>query len=613
MKLRFFFLLLVCLFFYLPLSPQGDTKGILGRISAFKHQKVKVKVGDKTLAFHRSFALLIGVWDYDHWQKFDKSTFEKEMNSMQQCLKDQGFAVIPLINPTAKQFRDMLIWFKGNYGFDETNRFVFFFSGHGYSRDNYSKGYIIPKDAPRPEQDLKLFLKKAIHMEEIKSFAKIIEVRHALFLFDSCFSGAIFQGRDEVTPFYISEALANPVRQMITAGNKYQRVPAKSVFIPTVVNGIREGKADLYPDGYITGTELYTYIKKKIMAYDSGQHPQYGTIIPPNCEAEGDFVFKNTKWRKKPSLPLPVPVIEEEGLVAWAEWQRKFEQTVDKIKKVDLHSHVRPADKIRKWKEVLDVYSQDNPHSEDDEELKAYITKRILHWSAFLPDTSPPQIPGDENPWIKGNNILKKRLNSSYSSYKRLKTFQAKATVTFFPGDGAKKIKATAQTLYRSPDTFHIQLGIGNFRSTVTFKGQKGTKNVAGSRTSIDWKEFKSKHFDRYLFIFLSRFGSKYDIRYVQDERIRGKNYYVVDIFEKSEHQIKLFINRRSGWVEGHERVMQFNGISGIGRTLYDSIKKVDGIPVPFKTVTFFKEKKIMESVIQSLADVKVNQALYFN
>ena len=90
----------------------------------------------------------------------------------------------------------------------------------------------------------------------IETLAERIESRHALFVFDSCFSGSLFALRaSNETPAIVAEALAKPVRQFITSGSAKEMVPDQSVFRRFFVRGL-EGEADLSGDGWITGTEL---------------------------------------------------------------------------------------------------------------------------------------------------------------------------------------------------------------------------------------------------------------------------------------------------------------------------------------------------------------------
>ncbi len=120
--------------------------------------------------------------------------------------------------------------FINDYGFDKNNRLLFFYSGHGHTRtdewDN-EKGYLVPTDAPNPHFDEKCFLQKALEMNQILTWARRIEAKHALFLFDSCFSGTVFKAKAlPKVPRQISKAAKLPVRQFITcgrceAGNRY--------------------------------------------------------------------------------------------------------------------------------------------------------------------------------------------------------------------------------------------------------------------------------------------------------------------------------------------------------------------------------------------------------
>ena len=84
--------------------------------------------------------------------------------------------------------------FIDDYGYRQNNRLVIFFAGHGYTRQQ-TKGYLVPVDAPDPIVDEQGFLKAALSMEQINSWATQMEAKHVLFVFDSCFSGTIFKQR----------------------------------------------------------------------------------------------------------------------------------------------------------------------------------------------------------------------------------------------------------------------------------------------------------------------------------------------------------------------------------------------------------------------------------
>jgi hypothetical protein len=280
----FLMVLFLSLIFCFGLYGQGSTKGTV----------FKVKENGKSIILYEgSYALLIGIWDYKNgWDKFERENIENDMVMVEKALQNHDFKIKRLMNPTYKEIDEELTKFKNEYGFEKNNRLLFYFSGHGMSRHNNTIGYIVPMDAPYPKTSgsEKEFLKKAISMERLKALAKEIDSKHVLFVFDSCFSGTILKPRLGNIPGNIKMNAAKPVRRFITAGKANQPVPEKSKFTPAFVRGIK-GKADLYKDGYITGSELCEYIKSEVEKFDIGQNPQCGTIKVHDNEYEGDFVF----------------------------------------------------------------------------------------------------------------------------------------------------------------------------------------------------------------------------------------------------------------------------------------------------------------------------------
>ncbi len=265
-----------------------------GRVSAedsrgIKKQVVRDREGNEIGLYRGSYALLVGVSDYTGgWP--DLNSVPDELASIEGTLKSQGFVVRKVLNPASSELYSAYRDFIGDYGYEPDNRLLFFFSGHGFSRKSGTKGYLVPADAPLPDQDKTGFLRKALTMNQMLTWAREMDARHALFLFDSCFSGTIFKSRALPTyPPHISSVTARPVRQFITAGDSGETVPSKSVFAPMFVRAL-EGAADMSGDGYITGTELGLYLREKVISYRTGQTPQFNKIRDPDLD-EGDFVF----------------------------------------------------------------------------------------------------------------------------------------------------------------------------------------------------------------------------------------------------------------------------------------------------------------------------------
>ncbi|MBW2615332.1 MAG: SEL1-like repeat protein [Deltaproteobacteria bacterium] len=236
-----------------------------------------------------SYALLIGVSDYtDDWPDLER--IPNEFQRVESALKKHGFQIDKVLNPTGDQMKKAFDLFIRLYGHDKNNRLLFFFAGHGYTGRQAKKSYLVPSDAPDPAKNKKAFLRKSLDMGQILGWSRQIEAKHALFLFDSCFEGTIFEKKIRRSPTYISSITSQAVRQFITAGSAGEEVPAQSAFAHFLVRALK-GDADFNDDGYVTGTELGVYLHKKMLDFGAGQTPQYGKIKDPLFN-QGDFVFQ---------------------------------------------------------------------------------------------------------------------------------------------------------------------------------------------------------------------------------------------------------------------------------------------------------------------------------
>jgi hypothetical protein len=256
--------------------------------------------GKPVVLYQESHALVIWAGNYQHWSKLNN--VETEAKEVAEALNKQGFEVTIKGNLTGDQFKRTVDDFIASYGYNPNNRLVIFYTGHGNTRPG-SKGYLVPIDAPDPTLNEPGFLKVAISMEQVMTWAKIIESKHVLFVFDSCFSGTLFKTKSSpVLPpnssedGYIRTIMDKPVRQFLTAGDAGEEVPANSVFTPLFISAI-EGDADFNKDGYVTGSELGVYLSQKLSPYNR-QSPQYGKIRDPGLD-RGDIVFSLKEKKEK--------------------------------------------------------------------------------------------------------------------------------------------------------------------------------------------------------------------------------------------------------------------------------------------------------------------------
>lgn len=304
-------------------SASGDYKQNMGITASVERsmdggsskKNVVLNMGDdKPVKLYKgSYALLIGVSTYtDGWPSLPG--VRKDIDDVKKSLEEHGFQCVVVADPRHDQLDDAFRDFINRYCMDVENRVIFYFAGHGHTlRQSYGEemGYIIPADAPNPNRNPQGFIAKAMAMQQLEVYAKQIQSKHALFLFDACFSGSIFS-LSRAIPENITYKTAKPVRQFITSGGADETVPDKSVFREQLISALN-GDADVNKDGFVTGTELGEFLQDRVVNYSrNSQHPQYGKIRNPNLD-KGDFVFsiRVTVGVKKDANGEVQPVVKD--------------------------------------------------------------------------------------------------------------------------------------------------------------------------------------------------------------------------------------------------------------------------------------------------------------
>ena len=277
------------LFAPLPLSSFSATmRGI--NVTAGKDQQLYL--------YKDYYALVVGISDYESWP--DLPSAGNDAKEVAAKLQEFGFEVKLVLNPSSDELRRALSDIVYEKGGEANRALLFYFAGHGETlqlADGTQLGYIVPGDCPLKKMDPMGFDSKAISMKDIEVLALKVMSKHFIMLFDSCFSGSLFNVV-RAAPVDISEKSVLPVRQFITAGGAGEQVPDQSVFKVVFLQGIT-GDADLNGDGYITGSELGMHLQEKVVNYTrGGQHPQYGKINNPKLD-RGDFIFVSRKMLEK--------------------------------------------------------------------------------------------------------------------------------------------------------------------------------------------------------------------------------------------------------------------------------------------------------------------------
>ncbi len=247
--------------------------------------------GNQVVLYKESHALIVGISEYSSgWPMLPG--VQNDIEQVEFALKENGFRTVVLSNPSHDTLKKAIENFINEHGQEVDNRLLFYFAGHGHTLKlsfGEDMGYFVPADAPHPQKDKHGFLSKGLNMELMQVYAKQVQSKHALFLFDSCFSGSFFSMTRSV-PANISYKTSQPVRQFITSGSANELVPDKSIFREQFIAALR-GEGDLDSDNYLTGSELGEFLQKNVINYSQGsQHPQYGKMRNPRLD-KGDFVF----------------------------------------------------------------------------------------------------------------------------------------------------------------------------------------------------------------------------------------------------------------------------------------------------------------------------------
>lgn len=352
-----------------------------------KGLSIVTRTGRQYSLYDDYYALVIGVSDYDHWPTLQYTV--QDAKEVSAHFKASGFNVKQVINPTSDELNQAFVNLRYGAGGVKNRAIVVFFSGHGETEtlaDGTEMGYIVPADCPLRRSDPVGFGRKAISMADIHSLALGIQSKHVLMIFDSCFSGSVFN-MVKSPPLEISEKSALPVRQFITAGGSGETVPDRSQFKICLLQGLA-GEADLYKDDYITGAELGMYLHAQVVKYTkAAQHPQYGKINNAKLD-KGDFIFGAKAVSAPPALKGDGGLGEYAKRISirqqWKERLDEMQTAFDSASESDKSSLLTAQEKVDMWRLFAKTYTADNPFENADDELRSKANERLLFWEAEI-------------------------------------------------------------------------------------------------------------------------------------------------------------------------------------------------------------------------------------
>jgi tetratricopeptide (TPR) repeat protein len=248
---------------------------------------------------HRGHALLIGQSHYTRdWGEL--ASVRDDLQTLKAGLAPYFETVETVQDPTVSQLRDRMRGFLlGEWNMPDERLFIYY-AGHGFTDFNQASrennGYITGSDTPRYDLNPGKAIENAVPFTEIDSWNRQTRARHVLMVFDSCFSGTLFQtmGSEEEPRRKdldgIRRMLGQPVRYYITSGRKEEVVTADSTFATLLLRGLR-GDADFFRQGLVSADELGIYLSREVPKNSQrSQTPQFSHIGNAKL-SEGQFFF----------------------------------------------------------------------------------------------------------------------------------------------------------------------------------------------------------------------------------------------------------------------------------------------------------------------------------
>ncbi len=198
----------------------------------------------------------------------------------------------------------------------------------------------------------------------------------------------------------------------------------------------------------------------------------------------------------------------------------------------------------------------------------------------------------------RGKKIIKNLFKKKYKGYKKLKSLKTSFTMSMKARGMQMAIDMNLRMVY--PNKSYTEISVMGMKFTEIVDGKKGVRNQMGKKIQITAKEIKSRQFGREYDMYHNM--KDYKFQYLKDVKIKGAIYSVVYITKSDNKKWKkLFINKKTGYIEITESMSSQPNAVGVTRTVSSDFRIISGIPFDFKSEVYLKGKIIRSMIVKSI------------
>lgn len=264
--------------------------------------------------FERSVALVIGINDYTHGVPPLQSAVS-DATAVAEALERQGFEVIRLLDAHATHAALSAVLFEHLPALQPPpDRLLLYFAGHGLTHTDEQhelSGFLLPADVRRDDPS------SYWSMDTLRRQLRQLPCKHLLLILDCCFAGAFphssfrdLQALSPPTPLYMErfrhfssrrsfqvllstshDELASD-RLMARSLQEFLGPRPHSPFAYALLEALQpSSRADTNEDGLLTVSELYTYLRDRLLTLLPTHAAQTPSLRHLDWHDGGEFLF----------------------------------------------------------------------------------------------------------------------------------------------------------------------------------------------------------------------------------------------------------------------------------------------------------------------------------